>query len=141
MTRQEYLLDTDVCITIIRSKNDSLIRKVVAQELEQLSVSSITVAELEYGVAKSSNPEKNACALMQFLEPFRIRHFDEKAAFCYGKIRASLEKQGEQIGPLDTLIASQAVAEKLVMVTNNYREFRRIKELSIESWYEIDCSD
>jgi len=134
----KYLLDTDICINIIRSKEDSLLRKVCALELEQLSVSSITVAELEFGAAKSSKPNQNFLALTQFLTPIQVRDFDKKAAHCYGELRATLESEGQRrIGAMDMLIAAQALADKLVLVTNNYREFGRIKGLSTESWHEV----
>ena len=138
MSSLGYLLDTDICINIIRSKNESLLRKVTAKLLGQISISSITVAELEYGAAKSARPEQNYLALMQFLEPLCIHYFDESAAHQYGKIRADLERRGQVIGPMDMLIAAQALADGLVLVTNNYREFKRVNGLSTESWYEID---
>ena len=135
-----YLMDTDVCVNLIRSKEDSLIRKVCAQELEQISVSAITVAELEYGAAKSSRPEQNRLALTQFFEPLRIRDFDARVAHHYGNIRAELERKGERIGAMDMLIAAHALADNLVLITNNYREFGRIEGLSTESWYEMDIA-
>jgi len=134
----KYLLDTDICINIIRSKEDSLLRMVCSQELEQMSISSITVAELEFGAAKSSKPDQNFLALTQFLTPLRTRDFDKKAAHCYGELRATLESEGKRIGAMDMLIAAQALADDLVLVTNNYREFGRIKGLSTESWHEIE---
>ena len=133
----KYLIDTDVCVNIIRSKEGSMLRRVCAGELDLMSISSITVAELEHGAAKSSRPEQNSLALMQFLTPIHICNFDAKAARCYGGIRAELEKMGKRIGPMDMLIAAQALADKLILITNNYREFGRIKGLSTESWHEI----
>ena len=133
-----YLLDTDTCIDIIRSKNDSVLRKVCSHELEQLSVSTITVAELEYGAAKSSRPEQNYLALTQFLTPMLVRDFDQKAAHCYGILRADLEKVGKRIGSLDMLIAAQALADGLVLITNNYFEFGRVKGLRTEGWHVIE---
>jgi tRNA(fMet)-specific endonuclease VapC len=132
-----YLLDTDTCINIIRSRKDSLIRKVTAMGLEKLSVSTITIAELQYGVAKSSVIEQNTVALAQFLAPMKVREFDEKAASFYGSIRANLQAQGLVIGPYDMLIAAQALSYGLTLVTNNIKEFKRIKGLSLESWHEI----
>jgi len=87
--------------------------------------------------APSSRPQQNYLALTQFLAPLRIRDFDKRAAHCYGELRATLENEGERIGAMDMLIAAQALADKLVLVTNNYREFGRIKGLSTESWHEI----
>ncbi|MDR2035728.1 MAG: type II toxin-antitoxin system VapC family toxin [Coriobacteriales bacterium] len=141
MRRYEYLLDTDVCINIIRSKEDSILRRTCAEELEQISISSIAVAELEFGVVKSANPKQNYLALTKILSPMRIRPFDQRAAREYGKLRIALEEQGKRIGQMDMLIAAQALADNLVLVTNNYREFGRIEGLSAESWYELDYSD
>lgn len=137
----EYLMDTDICIHIIRSKPDSLLRKVCAQEIEQISLSAITIAELEVGVQKSSEPERALAALTAFLTPLKIRTFDKNTARAYGKIRACLEQAGQRIGAMDMLIAAQALAEGLVLITNNYREFGRVEGLSTESWYELDYSD
>ena len=93
-----------------------------------------TVAELESGVEKSSRPEQNSLALIQFLEPMRVRRFDERASHNYGRIRAELKRAGKRIDPLDMLVAAQALADNLVLVTKNYQEFRRIEGLSTESW-------
>ena len=140
MKRHEYLLDTDVCINIIRSKSGSILRKVCAEELEQISISSIAIAELEFGAAKSSRPEQNYLALTKIISPMRIRPFDQRAARAYGKLRMDLERQGKRIGQMDMLIAAQALADNLVLITNNYREFGRIEGLSTESWHELDYS-
>lgn len=136
----KYLMDTDICIHIIRSKDNSILRKVCAEELGQISLSAITVAELEVGAAKSSQSEKAYIALNEFLSPMTIRSFDQKAAHVYGSLRAQLEHAGKKIGAMDMLIAAQALAEGLVLITNNYREFGRVEGLSTESWYEINLN-
>lgn len=133
-----YLLDTDICINIIRSRESSVLRKIHSLEIDQISISALSVAELETGVAKSSQPNKNALALAQFLSFMQVLPFDQKAAHRYGTLRASLEAAGNKIGAMDMLIAAQALAEQLVLVTNNYREFKRVKGLSTESWFEVD---
>ena len=92
---------------------------------ELLSISSITVAELEYGVRKSSLPSKNQAALNEFLAPFSLLNFDRSATIEYGVIRNDLEKKGMSIGPLDTLIAAHAKSLNLTLVTNNEKEFNR----------------
>jgi tRNA(fMet)-specific endonuclease VapC len=89
-------------------------------------------------VAQSSAVERNTLALVQFLTPMKVREFDGKAAYFYGNIRASLQAQGLAVGPYDMLIAAQALSCGLTLVTNNIREFKRIENLSLESWYEID---
>lgn len=85
---------------------------------------------------KSSRPEKNSEALDRFLTPLAILDFDYPAAIEYGKIRATLEKNGTPIGPLDTLIAAHALSLNLTLVTNNEKEFSRISDLRIENWTE-----
>ena len=102
--------------------------------LETLPFSSITLAELYYGIMKSSNPKKNQEALDKFLIPLEILYFDYPATIEYGKIRADLEKKGTPIGALDTLIASHAKSLNLTLVTNNEKEFERIPDLKIENW-------
>ena len=99
-----------------------------------IGISSITLAELQYGVMKSSNSKKNQDALEKFLTPLQIFDFGHEQAIIYGKVRADLEKKGIPIGPLDTLIASHAISLKMILATNNEREFRRIPELLIENW-------
>jgi tRNA(fMet)-specific endonuclease VapC len=103
-------------------------------ELGQVGISSIAVSELQYGVSKSKRKNENQQRLDEFLLPFEIVPYDEKASRQYGDIRADLEKRGVVIGPLDLLIAAQAVSRDLVLVTNNEKEFERIKSLEVENW-------
>lgn len=102
--------------------------------LGSVGISTITLAELAYGVKKSVQPEKNQTALNQFLVPLDIAEFDTDAAVEYGKIRAELERGGTPIGPLDMLIASHVKSLGLTLVTNNEREFKRVDGLKIENW-------
>jgi len=97
-------------------------------------LSSITIAELSFGVAKSQHVERNREALQQFLLPFTIAPFDHRAAVAYGRVRADLEGSGRPIGPLDTLIGAHAVALGVILATNNVREFSRIDGLVVEGW-------
>jgi tRNA(fMet)-specific endonuclease VapC len=97
-------------------------------------ISSISVAELQYGVYNSQNIEKNHVSLVEFLAPFEIIDFDDNDAEQFGKIRAELKKVGELIGPYDMLIAAQALAKNLILVTNNTNEFKRIDGLKLEDW-------
>ena len=87
-----------------------------------------------HGIEKSQSVEKNRLALALFLSPIQILPFDAEAAEAYGKIRADLEKRGTPIGPMDMLIAGHAKAEKLILVTNNTREFNRVNDLVVEDW-------
>lgn len=99
-----------------------------------VGISSVTLAELHYGIHKSSKPDKNQVALDQFLIPLEIVDFDSDAAIVYGEIRAALEKEGTPIGSLDTLIAAHAKSLRLTLVTNNEKEFDRVDGLKIENW-------
>ncbi len=130
----KYLLDTNICIYIINSQSEKLAKKLKTYDIEQFTVSSVSVAELRYGIAKSQATEKNNLALDQFLLPLKIVNFDNNAAMSYGKLCAKLETKGKPIGPLDTLIAAQALAHELTLITNNTREFSRIDGLKIENW-------
>jgi tRNA(fMet)-specific endonuclease VapC len=132
-----YLLDTNICIEVIRKPSDSLLGKFIAMNLDQMAVSAITVAELQFGVANSNQIERNTIALMKFLTPMAVLPFDDKAADAYGKIRADLQSRGMSIGPLDTLIAAHALAHGMCLVTNNIREFKRVAGLKLENWVEI----
>jgi tRNA(fMet)-specific endonuclease VapC len=132
----KYLLDTNTCIYIIKNKPPQVLVKFQTLNIYDVAISSITVAELEYGVYKSQRQEQNAIALSQFLIPLEILPFDERATQTYGKIRAELESQGIVIGSMDMLIASQAISLDLILVTNNVRELSRIPGLVLENWVD-----
>ena len=129
-----YLLDTNICIYIIKKKPMEVLRILKKKSKKDIFISSITVAELEYGVVKSTYPEKNKVALIEFLSIFTILNFTDKDAVEFGAIKSKLEKSGKIIGPMDLLLAAQARAKKLTLVTNNIREFERIEGLRIENW-------
>ena len=130
----EYLLDTNICIYIIKKKPAEVFEKLKKVMLGDVGISSISLAELQYGIEKSSNPEKNREALEIFLTPIEIVEYGYEASVDYGKIRAELERKGTPIGLLDILIASHARSLDLVLVTNNVKEFERIPGLRIENW-------
>ena len=130
----EYLLDTNICIYIIKKKPEIVLKKFKEFPLGSIGISTITLAELQFGIRKSSNPKKNLSALNQFIIPLEIIDFDYSATVEYGLIRAELAKKGTPIGPLDTLIAAHAKSAGLVLVTNNEKEFARIPNLEIENW-------
>ena len=132
----KYLLDTNICIYLIKKKPFSVIDKFNKYSVGDLGVSSITVAELFYGVQKSQHRKQNQAALMQFMAPLEIAEFDNDAAFNYGQIRADLERKRRPIGSLDTLIAGHAVSLGVALVTNNEREFSRVPGLNVENWVE-----
>ena len=130
----KYLIDTNICIYIMNKRPIDVIRKFKQFEPGEISISSITVSELQYGVEKSVQQKKNRLRLEEFMAPFRILPYDEFAAKTYGAVRFQLEKQGQPIGPLDLLIAAHALSQKLTLVTNNDKEFKRIKNLKVENW-------
>lgn len=129
-----YLLDTNICVLLIRQKSPQVLAKLTSHSIMDVGVSAMTVAELQYGVQKSSQSIQNQHALDQFLLPLTILPFDMDDAPIYGQIRAGLEAQGLPIGAIDTLIAAQAVHYNLVLVTNNVGEFARVPNLVIEDW-------
>lgn len=131
-----YMLDTNICIYAMKKKPEQVLKRLKETLYNGVCISSITLAELEYGMKHSSNPEKNARALLRFLVPFSILPFDPAAAAEYGEIRAHLQRQGTPIGPLDMLIAGHARSEGLILVTNNVKEFERVPGLIIENWAE-----
>ncbi len=132
----KFLLDTNICIYLIKKKPGQLLQKFKAQAVGEIGISSITAAELWFGVQKSHYPDKNQRALAQFLIPLAVVNFDRQAAMTYGRIRAWLEGQGTPIGSMDTLIAAQALSMQVTLVTNNMREFSRVPELKLENWVE-----
>ena len=129
-----YLLDTNSCIFIKNKKPEHVLEKLRSVIKERVYISSITVAELQYGVYNSSYIEKNRISLAEFLAPFDVLDFDDSDAEKYGTIRADLSKAGILIGPYDMLIAAQALDKDLILVTNNVNEFKRVKGLKIEDW-------
>lgn len=129
-----YLLDTNTCIAIIRKKSPTVVQKIRQHPVTAIAISTITIAELQYGVQRSGKTSQNQQALNQFLLPFLFLDFDYAATQEYGIIRAYLEVQGTPIGSLDMLLASQARGHSLIFVTNNVKEFQRVPNLEIEDW-------
>ncbi len=129
-----YMLDTNVCIEVIRKKNQNVLQHITKHAISDIVVSTITVAELQYGVHKSAAVQQNQQALHQFLIPFLFLDFDYAATRTYGSIRTALESQGTPIGSLDMLIAAQALTHSLILVTSNTKEFQRVPHLQIEDW-------
>lgn len=130
----KYMLDTNICIYIIKQKPENVIERFRQAQVSEIGVSSITLSELEYGVMKSARPEQNKLALAQFIAPIEISAYDDVAAQHYGKISAHLERQGTPIGSLDMLIAAHALSQNSVLITNNESEFKRVSNLRIENW-------
>lgn len=132
----KYMLDTNICVYLIKKKPENVLIKLHSNMGEGVSISSITLAELMHGVEASAYPERNALALNQFLSIMDILPFDDEAAAEYGKICATLRRQGTPIGVMDMLIAAHAKAKGLIIVTNNVGEFERIEGLGLENWVD-----
>ena len=130
----KYMLDTNICIYIIKQKPKNVIERFRQAQVSEIGVSSTTLSELEYGVMKSAKSEQNKLALVQFIAPIEISAYDDVAAQHYGKIRAHLERQGTPIGSLYMLIAAHALSQNSVLITNNESEFKRVSNLKIENW-------
>lgn len=129
-----FMLDTDLCIALIKRKPGSILRRLTALAPGEAGISAVTLAELRYGVAKSAQKDKNGLALDEFLLPLEVADFDEAAAEVYGAVRAGLEKAGTPIGPLDTQIGAHALSRGTTLVSHNTREFRRIPGLTVVDW-------
>ena len=131
----KYLLDTNICIYIINEKPEKVLKKFEQYPVHEFGISSVTHAELQYGVEKSKKKKTNQDALDEFLLPLAILPFHgKKLVTCYGEIRASLESKGRTIGPLDMLIAAHALSLDLTIISNNIKEFSRIPKLKSENW-------
>ena len=129
-----YLLDTNICIYIINKNPQNMVKKICNLSPQDVKISSITVAELEYGASKSSRRDQNRTALYNFFSAFEIISFDARDAEIYGMIRTELECQGKLTGPYDLQLAAQALARNLILVSNNTAEFKRIPKLRLENW-------
>jgi tRNA(fMet)-specific endonuclease VapC len=130
----KYVLDTNTCIYIINKRSARIEKRFANMDIGDVGISSITCAELQFGISNSSNPKQNQEALDEFLGPLEILDFPAAACPVYGEIRANLRKSGTMIGPLDLLIGAHALFLKAVLVTNNENEFSRISGLKIENW-------
>jgi tRNA(fMet)-specific endonuclease VapC len=128
-----FLLDTNMCIYALK-QNQVVLGRLLSEKPIDVGLSVITEAELRTGAAKSSSSAKTVRLLENFLRPLTVLDFTSGDAHAYAAIRARLESAGTLIGPLDTLIAAQAVARKLTLVSNNEREFKRIAGLRLENW-------
>jgi len=131
---QKVMLDTNTCIFIIRERPEQVLEKFKQYVPGEILISSVVFGELYFGVEKSEQIERNKIALSQFTLALDIVSFDAKAAESYGKIRASLQRKGTPIGPLDTLIAAHALSLGVPIVTHNVKEFSRVEGLEVLNW-------
>lgn len=130
-----YMLDTDICVYVINESPVEL-KTTFNRHFQKLAISSITLAELMFGVEKSGNRFRNLENVLDFSRRVSVLFFDDKAAMEYGKIRVELQRAGMPIGPNDTLIAAHARSIDATLVTNNIREFNRVQGLRIENWFK-----
>ena len=130
----KFMLDTNICIYIIKKKPQKVLEHFRCYLAGDIGISSITLAELQYGVSKSQHVQGNQEALKEFVLPLEIAQFDEDAARVYGTVRAGLEKSGKPIGAMDTLIGAHALSLGLTLVTNNTKEFKQIKKIKVVDW-------
>jgi len=129
-----YLLDTNACVDYLSGRYSNVIIRIQRSSPDDLRLSSVVVAELRYGADRSAHPKANHSRLDALVEEIESLDFDLAAAAAYGRVRAGLEAAGRPIGPNDLLIAAHAVSRRLTLVTDNVREFRRVKGLKVENW-------
>lgn len=129
-----YMLDTNIVAYAKNNRPEVVYERMSRFDPEDLCVSVITLAELEYGVFNSSNPERNQLALTLFLANIEVVPFNDDAAVEYGRIRADLKRKGTPIGANDLMIAAHAKSLGVTLVTNNTREFERVEGLMLEDW-------
>jgi tRNA(fMet)-specific endonuclease VapC len=129
-----YLLDTNVCVDFLNGRFPRVVERLKSSLPEDVAVSTVAVAELRYGASRSARGVENHRRLDLLLEELAALEFDLSAAVAYGRLRSELEARGTPIGPNDMLIAAQALAKKLVLVTDNVDEFRRVDGLAVENW-------
>lgn len=133
-----YLFDTDTCISLLDGrepdKQQNILTRLERLHQPEIFLSTVTVSELSFGVENSRFRKANLAALDAFLLDFRIMPFDETAAREAGRVRAELEKKGQRIGAMDTLIAAHAKSLGLPVVTNNVADFSRVRGLKVENW-------
>jgi len=130
----KYLLDTSVCVELIRRRATRLLKQMAQRPTADFALSSITLAELQYGAEKSARPPHQRQTLEKFLVPFTVLDFDHIASAAYGRIRVKLEAVGTPMGALDLLIAAHAISRDLVVLTRNLKEFKRVAGLKVEDW-------
>jgi len=130
----KLMLDTNVSIYLIKEHPASVIERFTAHPVGDIGISVITLAELEYGVTKSTRPAQNREALEQFISPLDVVPFARAATAAYGRLRTALEKKGQPVGSMDLLIAAHALSLNVRLITHNVKEFGRVPGLRIEDW-------
>jgi tRNA(fMet)-specific endonuclease VapC len=129
-----YLLDTDICIYLIKGASDKVRQRLRKIAVGEVGISTVTLSELCYGVANSARPEQNHAALLQFIMTLDVLAYEAEAAEAYGRLRADLARKRKTVGSMDMMIAAHAIALDRTLVTNNVRAFSRIGALQLENW-------
>lgn len=129
-----YFLDTNICIYIMNKHPEAVVARFAQFQPNEIGISTIVISELQYGIAKSSQPQRNQQRFDAFLRPFQIVSYDQAAAQSYGVIQATLEKSGQTIGREDLLIAAHALSCNATLITSNEHEFLRVPNLKVENW-------
>ena len=129
-----YYLDTNICIYFLKGLYPKITKKLETLHPNHIKIPSIVKAELLFGAKKSNLSKSNFEKVNRFLEPFEIIDFDSDSALFYSDIRFDLETKGKIIGPNDLIIASTVISKSGILVTNNVKEFKRVKGLQIENW-------
>ena len=130
----KVMLDTNTCIAIVKRKPPQALQRFNAYQVGEIGISWVTLAELEFGAAKSQHLEQNQAALDEFVLPLEIANFNRETARVYARVRATLEHKGTPIGSLDILIGAHALSLGVTLATNNTREFSRIEGLTVVDW-------
>jgi len=129
-----YCLDTDTCIYFLNNTSQNVVDRLSNTPFDDVTIPSMAVAELFFGIEKSLKRKHNSCIVNAFLSHHKIIHFEENSARIYGVLRAELEKNSSLIGGNDLVIAATAIAHDLILVTHNTKEFSRINQLRLEDW-------
>ena len=130
----KYLIDTNICIYLMNRRSGKVLDRFRQTKPGDIGISTITISELQYGASTSAKPGRNRDRINDFLVPFEVLSYDDTAASRYGSIRAQLEKEGRPIGPIDLFIAAHALSLNLILITNNEKEFTRVRGLKVENW-------
>jgi tRNA(fMet)-specific endonuclease VapC len=131
-----YLLDTNICVYLIKKRPSEVLKRFRQHSPQDVTISTITIFELQYGVEKSRYRQRSEDALAKFLLPLNLINLDRSSAIEAATIRAQLEKEGVPIGPYDLLIAGLARSRGMTLVTSNTKEFERVVDLRLENWVE-----
>jgi tRNA(fMet)-specific endonuclease VapC len=129
-----YMLDTDTCSYIMRRSHDAVLRRLAKTSVSDVCISVITKSELLFGVEVSTKRKQDEAALAAFLRYVEVLDFPDEASSHYAKIRADLKARGAMIGANDLFIATHARSLGLTLITNNTREFKRVRGLSVDNW-------